>query len=297
MRKNGKRLRDPNGSRTPKGAYVIGIFLAVYCVLLLLPYTIAISGAFRSWGDFTDNVFGISKPTLQNFIKVFTEFKYPIVLEDGTPAAFYFDGLTINSLMVAILASIASATCPLIVGYATAMYNYKFSRFLIAAIYVLMAMPIVGNQPSEIQMMQNIGLYNTLPGVFFLKFTFCGMYCLIYNSTFKSVPKDYVEAAKIDGASDFMIFRKVMFPLVSGTFTIAFILSFVGYWADYSTVLYYMPSIPTLSLALLNFNSLAGTTETMQLAAALLLCVPSLLVFSVFSKNLTKNLQMGGIKG
>jgi ABC-type maltose transport system permease subunit len=50
-------------------------------------------------------------------------------------------------------------------------------------------------------------------------------------------------------------------------------------------------------LALLNFNSLSGTTETMQLAAALLLCIPSILVFSIFSKNLTKNLQMGGIKG
>jgi ABC-type glycerol-3-phosphate transport system permease component len=94
-----------------------------------------------------------------------------------------------------------------------------------------------------------------------------------------------------------MIFRKVMFPLVSNTFTIAFILSFVSYWADYSTVLYFMPSHPTLSLALLNFNSLSGTTETMQLAAALLLCIPSILVFSIFSKNLTKNLQMGGIKG
>jgi ABC-type glycerol-3-phosphate transport system permease component len=202
-----------------------------------------------------------------------------------------------NSLLVAILAATASATCPLIVGYCTAMYDYKFSRFVIAGIYVLMAMPIVGSLPSEIKMMQNIGLYNKLPGVFFLKFTFCGMYCLIYNSSFKSVPKDFVEAAKIDGASDFMIFRKVMFPLVSNTFTIAFILSFVSYWADYSTVLYFMPSHPTLSLALLNFNSLSGTTETMQLAAALLLCIPSMLVFSIFSKNLTKNLQMGGIKG
>lgn len=297
MSKKGKKVSRVGGQRTPKGAYAIGIFLAVYCVLLILPYTIALSGAFRSWGDFTDNVFGISKPTLRNFIKVFTEFNYPVVLDDGTPAAYFFDGLTMNSLLVAILAALASATAPLIVGYCTAMYNYRFSRFVIAAVYVLMAMPIVGSLPSEIKMMQNIGLYNTFPGVFFLKFTFCGMYCLIYNSSFKSIPKDYVEAATIDGASDFMIFRKVMFPLVSNTFTIAFILSFVGYWADYSTVLYFMPSHPTLSLALLNFNSLAGTTETMQLAAALLLCIPSLLVFSIFSKNLTKNLQMGGIKG
>ena len=164
-------------------------------------------------------------------------------------------------------------------------------------VYVLMALPIVGTTVSEIQMTQNLGIYNTIPGMWFLKFGFTGMYTLIFHAMFKGLPNEYVEAAYMDGAGNFSIFRRIMLPLAMNTMSVVFILTFVAFWSDYTTPLYFLPDHPTLALSLLNFTELSSTTETMQMAACVLLCIPSLILFASFTEKFTNNLQVGGIKG
>ena len=117
------------------------------------------------------------------------------------------------------------------------------------------------------------------------------MYFLIYHAAFQSIPQDYAEAAYMDGAGTFTIFFKIMFPMVKNIVTLAMVLQFVGLWSDYSGALYFMPSHPTLSLALLNFSSLSKTSATMQMAACVLLCIPSMLLYAKFSDKFTNNLH------
>lgn len=283
--------------RMPIGAKIMLVFLVIYAAMILYPYLLALNSAFREWGEFTDNIFGFSKWTLENFKKVFVEFNYPVTMEDGTPGAYYFDGLLMNSVLYAVGCAAAATLCPCIVGYCTAKFPYKFSKFLVSMIYVLMGMPIVGTTVSEIQMAQNVGIYNSIPGMWFLKFGFVGMYTLLFHAMYKSIPQEYVEAAYMDGAGNFQIFTRVMLPLSTSLMSVVFILSFVGFWSDYTTPLYFLPSHPTLSLTLLNFSELSGTTETMQMAACVLLCIPSLVLFASFTEKFTENLQVGGIKG
>jgi len=283
--------------KTPFGAKIMGAFLFLYAVAILYPYLLAFNSAFREWGAFTDNIFGVSKLILDNFKQVFVEFNYPITMPDGTPGAFFFDGLLLNSVLYSVGCAAASALCPCIVGYCTAKFPYKFSNFIISMIYVLMALPIVGTTVSEIQMAQNIGVYNTIPGMWFLKFGFCGLYTLLFHAMFKSVPNEYVEAAYMDGASNMSIFTRIMLPLSMSTMSVVFILAFVNFWSDYTTPMYFLPSYPTLALSLLNFSELSGTTETMQMAACVLLCIPTLVLFACFTEKFTENLQIGGIKG
>lgn len=283
--------------KTPSGARVITVFLVIYGILILYPYLLALNSSLREWGEFTDNIFGFSSLTLDNFIKVFKEFNYPVTLGDGTPGAFYFDGLLINSFLYAVGAAAAATLCPCLVGYATAKFRYKFSNFLISFIYVLMGLPIVGTTVSEIEMTQNLGIYNTIPGMWILKFGFIGLYTLLFNATFVSIPNEYEEAAYMDGAGNWQIMTRVMWPLAKSTMFLVFILSFVGFWSDYSTPMYFLPSYPTLSLSLLNFAELSGTTETMQMAACVLLCIPTLTLYIAFTDKFTENLQIGGIKG
>lgn len=283
--------------KTPSGAKIITVFLVIYGLLILYPYLLALNSSLREWGAFTDNIFGFSKLTLSNFIKVFKEFNYPVTLSDGTPGAFFFDGLLINSVLYAVGCAAAATLCPCIVGYATAKFPYRFSRFLISFIYVLMGLPIVGTTVSEIQMTQNLGIYNTIPGMWILKFGFIGLYTLLFNVTFTSMPNEYVEAAYMDGAGNWQIMTRIMWPLAKSTMFLVFILSFVGLWSDYTTPMYFLPSYPTLSLSLLNFAELSGTTETMQMAACVLLCIPTLALYVAFTDKFTENLQIGGIKG
>ena len=286
-----------NKIKTPFGAKIICVFLVIYASAILYPYLLAINSAFRDWGSFTDNIFGLSKWTLDNFEQVFVQFNYPVTMPDGTPGAFYFDGLLFNSALYSLGCAAAASICPCIVGYCTAKFPYKFSRFIISMIYVLMGLPIVGTTVSEIQMSQTIGVYNTIPGMWFLKFGFVGLYTLLFHSMYKSLPNEYVEAAYMDGAGNMQIFTRIMVPMGMPTMSVVFILSFVNFWSDYTTPMYFLPSYPTLSLSLLNFAELSSTTETMQMAACVLLCIPSLVLFASFTEKFTENLQVGGIKG
>ena len=286
-----------NKIKTPFGAKIICVFLVIYASAILYPYLLALNSAFRDWGSFTDNIFGISKWTLDNFKQVFVQFNYPVTMPDGTPGAFYFDGLLFNSVLYSLGCAAAASICPCIVGYCTAKFPYKFSRFIISMIYVLMGLPIVGTTVSEIQMSQTIGVYNTIPGMWFLKFGFVGLYTLLFHSMYKSLPNEYVEAAYMDGAGNMQIFTRIMLPMGMPTMSVVFILSFVNFWSDYTTPMYFLPSYPTLSLSLLNFAELSSTTETMQMAACVLLCIPSLVLFASFTEKFTENLQVGGIKG
>ena len=286
-----------NKIKTPFGAKIICVFLVIYASAILYPYLLAINSAFRDWGSFTDNIFGISKWTLDNFKQVFVQFNYPVTMPDGTPGAFYFDGLLFNSALYSLGCAAAASICPCIVGYCTAKFPYKFSRFIISMIYVLMGLPIVGTTVSEIQMSQTIGVYNTIPGMWFLKFGFVGLYTLLFHSMYTSLPNEYVEAAYMDGAGNMQIFTRIMVPMGMPTMSVVFILSFVNFWSDYTTPMYFLPSYPTLSLSLLNFAELSSTTETMQMAACVLLCIPSLVLFASFTEKFTENLQVGGIKG
>lgn len=286
-----------NKIKTPFGAKIICVFLVIYASAILYPYLLALNSAFRDWGSFTDNIFGISKWTLDNFKQVFVQFNYPVTMPDGTPGAFYFDGLLFNSALYSLGCAAAASICPCIVGYCTAKFPYKFSRFIISMIYVLMGLPIVGTTVSEIQMSQTIGVYNTIPGMWFLKFGFVGLYTLLFHSMYKSLPNEYVEAAYMDGAGNMQIFTRIMLPMGMPTMSVVFILSFVNFWSDYTTPMYFLPSYPTLSLSLLNFAELSSTTETMQMAACVLLCIPSLVLFASFTEKFTENLQVGGIKG
>jgi len=101
----------------------------------------------------------------------------------------------------------------------------------------------------------------------------------------------------MDGASNMSIFTRIMLPLSMSTMSVVFILAFVNFWSDYTTPMYFLPSYPTLALSLLNFSELSGTTETMQMAACVLLCIPTLVLFACFTEKFTENLQIGGIKG
>lgn len=276
---------------------IMGAFLIVYCIILMVPYLVALNASFRDWGSFTDNMFALSTPTLANFKKVLVEFNYPVTMPDGTPGAFFFDGLLTNTLLYSVGCALSATACPCIVGYCIAQFPNKFSKFIHTLIYVLLALPIVGNVVSEIQVSQMVGAYNSIPGMWFLKFSFLGFYTLILRATFKTIPKDYVEAAYMDGATNITIFTRIMLPLAKNTLFVIFILRFVAFWSEYTTPMYFLPSYPTLSLTLLNFSSLSGTTETMQLAACILLALPTVVLYACFTEKFTTNLQMGGIKG
>lgn len=162
-----------------------------------------------------------------------------------------------------------------------------------------MILPIVGSLPSEIRIARALGLYDTIYGMWIMKTSFLGLYFLVFHATFKVLPKDFSEAAYVDGATNLRVFLSVILPIVRNTFFTIMLIKFIELWNDYQVPMLYMPSYPTLSYGSYLFERGTVTEMTsvpMKLAGSMLVLMPIMVLFLAFHKRLIGNISMGGIK-
>ena len=128
---------------------------------------------------------------------------------------------------------------------------------------------------------------------------YLGMYFLVMHATLKAYPKDFDEAAQIDGASNLAVMFKIMFPLSITTFCTILLLMFIQHWNNYSSPMLFMPNIPTLAYALRLFDTTTDpelTNTPAKLAACLIAAIPTLTLFLIFHDRLLNNVSIGGVK-
>lgn len=192
-----------------------------------------------------------------------------------------------------------------VVAYLCARYKNWFSQVVYITVIVTMIVPVVGSQAAEIQMAKDLGLYNKIWGMWLMRANFLGMYFLVFYTTFKSMPMGYYEAARIDGANDMQVMCRIAMPLVKYTFGSIFLIIFIEYWNDYLVPNYFLEDYPTLSLLLYwqsinQVNQDGGMDYSVPpylMSTVLVVVVPVIVLFSIFSKRLMGNLSVGGLKG
>lgn len=277
------------------------LILVTYCVSLIFPLFWAIITSVKEQYDFLDNVLGLpSKIMIENFGTVFEKFEVPARVGEIQEKHGFAQMLTDTLLYVGGSAFVATLI-PCITAYVTAKFpQKKMSGLIYAIVIATMIIPIVGNYPAEITMLQNLGIYDTLLGVWIQKANFLGVYFLVFHATFKGLAREYSEAAEIDGANEFTIMARIMLPLVRNTFFTVFLIKFVEFWNDYQVPLLYLPSRPTLSYGLYyvsNYTNNAISTVPMRMAGCIIILIPILVLYIAFKEKLMGNITMGGVKG
>lgn len=206
----------------------------------------------------------------------------------------------INSLIYAMGCAIASTVVPCVTAYVCAKFDFRFCKWIVSTVIIVMAVPIIGSLPAEITMTQKLGMYGTFWGVWIMKANFLGIYFLVMYASLKSIPMTFTEAAKIDGASNMAIMLKIVLPLAKNTIFTIFLIKFVEFWNDYQTPLIYMSGYPTVSFGL-NYNMVYGDANMKDITAimsiVILTCLPVTVIFMFFQNKLLSNLTMGGVKG
>jgi ABC-type glycerol-3-phosphate transport system permease component len=121
----------------------------------------------------------------------------------------------------------------------------------------------------------------------------------VYYCTFKSISWEYAEEAIMDGAGHFKIMTGIMFPLAKNTISTIFILMFIGFWNDYQTPLLYLPTHPTVMYATqqLSTKGESGYGTPMRMASCIVVAIPLIVIFSIFSDKIMGDLTVGGVKG
>lgn len=280
---------------------ILFVLLAVYSISLLYPMFWAVITSVKEQYDFLDNVLGMpAKVMLQNFATVFEYFEAPAKHGDVQEMHGFWQ-MVINTILYVGGCSLTATFIPCITAYAVAKFpQKKMSSIIYGVVIAVMMIPIVGSYPSEINMLQKLGLYNTMIGMWIQRANFLGVYFLVFHAAFKGLSKDFSEAAEIDGASEFVVMTKIMLPLVKNIFFTVFLVKFVEFWNDYQAPLLYLPGRPTLSYGLYyvsNYTANMISTVPMRMAGCIIVLIPILILFIAFNDKLMGNITLGGVKG
>lgn len=283
---------------------ILLILLSIYSIIILYLLFWGILTSLKTPDDFRTNVFGFPKGKIafDNFPYVLRNFYVDVtIVKNGiaTPAKRYIEHMLINTALYSIGGAFISAFVPCVVAYAVSKFDYKFNAVIKGIVIITMVLPIVGSAPSEINLLRTLGLYDTILGNWIQKFHFLGMYFLVYLAAFKVIPKEFSEAAYVDGANEFKVMTKIIFPVMKNIFLTIMLIKFVEFWNDYQTPLLYLPSHPTLAygvyqLSITNINEMNNVP--MRMAGCVLLLIPILIVFISFRKKIMGNITLGGVK-
>ncbi len=282
-------------------AVIVFILLVLYTASFLLPVLWGVNLSLKTNNNAVLRPFSVDFPLrFENYATVFKEFKVSVYTQNGSNT-YYMEHMLWFTLVYAVACSFVNIAVTCLVAYITARFDFKICRIIDGVVIVAMILPIVGSMPSELRIMRALGLYDSLWGMMIMKANFVGgTTFLIFNVAFKGFPKDFEEAAWIDGASNFTVMMTIMMPMIKTTFSTMWLLSFIGFWNDYQTPLLYFPSKPTLSYGLYRFTtdttSVAGTSTPLALATCFLLMLPILAVFLFTSEKLIGNVSVGGLK-
>lgn len=283
-----------------------GSLLVIYVIGLLIPILWSVVTSFTDAGDYydfyVDRIFGNGMSfglTPENYQLAQ---QYMTVTSSKTGIIYNVIGLYIHSLAYSLICAGTWTMVATVVSYLVARFHFKFSKIVYNFMLVTLCIPIVGGMASELQMLENLGLFDSWIGMFVLKFNFLGAYFLTFVAMFRNIPMAYTEAAKIDGASNLHIMVRIIFPQAMNMIVTVFLLQFITYWNDYQIPMLYLPSYPMATYAVYYFmNTPMGggvTTQVpVQVAGALLMTLPILIVFAVFNKRLRGGVYIGGIKG
>lgn len=119
----------------------------------------------------------------------------------------------------------------------------------------------------------------------------------LLKSFFDEIPADLTDAAEIDGASPWQIFIQIILPLSKPVLAVTSIFAFVGAWKDFFWPLLVLPSPKLQPIAVAMYRMTPGEPLNLGIAGLAIACVPPLIVFVIFQKQIMSGITLGGVKG
>jgi ABC-type glycerol-3-phosphate transport system permease component len=249
--------------------------------------------------DFRVNKVGFPNPLVfDNFKTIWDNFMVARMI-NGVRREIYVEQMLVYTVLYTVGGAFFSTLAVLLTSYAVAKFNNIFSKIIYFIVITTMILPIVGAAPSEISLLRALGLYNTIYGSWIQKFNFLGLYFLVMHATFRGIPKEYWEAAYIDGAGKWRTLLSIILPLVKNVLFTIMLIKFIDLWNDYQTPLLYLPSYPTLAFGVYELSIATNQALSyipVRLAGCMMLLIPILIVFFIFKNKIMGNISIGGIK-
>jgi ABC-type glycerol-3-phosphate transport system permease component len=205
----------------------------------------------------------------------------------------------LNSILVAVPTLIIVVIVASLAGYAFAMMRFRGREVLFTVFLIGLMLPAVSIVIALSFVQQNLGLYDTLPGLILAEAAMCiPLAVFIMRAAFRDLPHELREAVFIDGGSELTAFLRVMFPLARPAVSATVVLTFLTVWNDYliPLVLINTESLRTVPLGLA-FLKTSFTSDIVLIAASTALAaLPSILIYVLLQRQFIQGIAQGSIK-
>jgi multiple sugar transport system permease protein len=237
----------------------------------------------------------VVRPGVQLWPEHFTLEAYIHVLTRTKIGLWYINSL-ITSVAVTVIVVMMAAGA----GYAISQLSFPGRRFFWWMILASFMVPIQhGLVVNHFILMNQFHLINTLPGVVLPQLV-APVTVMIYKQFFDSVPRDFREAAVVDGANEFQLLFRIYLPMNWGITTALAIITFIGAW---NVFLWPFVAVNTedkmnITVGITQVHDAFGVSYARDLAVAMLAALPVALVYLIFQRRVTQAIMLSaGIKG
>jgi ABC-type glycerol-3-phosphate transport system permease component len=289
-----RRERHSEWSRKPRSEQIIlSIFFVLFLIYgasLIYPIVWTFYNSLKTGRVFNSDQFSIPWPAYwQNYSKAWSSTVRGVSLVQALWNSIW---ITLVSVSLSLISSSLTA-------YVVAKYKFKGSGWIYTVAVFIQIIPLVGGITGMYQWLWGtLGIADKPAILWVIWFGGYGFNFLMLYGAFKSVPWSFAESAFIDGASNFRVFWQIMVPMVKPVLASLFIVNCISTWQDYTTPYLYLPSYPTLSLAVYDLQAEASRIGIpLYFAIIIISIIPTLILFISFQNLIMDNTTTGGLKG
>lgn len=264
------------------------VFFTILSVLMLIPIWAIFIGSFEDGTELLRNGLNLkidfSKMNLDNWKMLFTEARYFVWFR--------------NSILLTVVQVVLTLAISAFVGYGFAAYEFKGKNFFFVCVLLIMSIPFeILMLPLYVQT-NNMGLSNHYSAVM-LPFLAHASTIFFFRQYLSGIPRAIIEAGRIDGASEYGIFFRLIVPIMKPSFAAMAILNGMNSWNNFLWPLLVFRSEDkyTLPIGLNTLITPYGNNYDLLIVGSFFSILPIFILFMCFQKYFIEGMTAGAVKG
>ena len=265
------------------------LFFLVITMVTLLPLALLAVSSLRPGSDLMRYGlnFSVDSPTANLN-------EYRMLFSGANPYFTWYK----NSLVVTIVQVGLALFLSACVGYGFAMYDFKGKNIAFVCVLLVMMVPAEVILLPLYRLIVNMKLMNTMWGII-LPYLVVPMLIFFFRQYLSGIPRDFLDAARVDGCSEYGIFIKIMLPLMKPSFAAMGIYQGMQSWNNFLWPMIVTNDIDkiTLPVGLQSLISPYGNNYDILIAGSCFAIIPILILFICFQRYFIEGMTAGGVKG
>jgi ABC-type glycerol-3-phosphate transport system permease component len=285
--------RLSTGERVPLGQQVFAYtLLFVGSLAFLVPFYFVVNGSLKTEaevqaGDFVNPPANLADVKWSN---------YPRAL---APDKMNFWPALANTVFITTLSVAGQVLSCSLVGFGFARFRFRGRAILFMVMLSTMMLPAQVTMIPVFVLFRSLGLIDSFWPLIIPAWLASPFFVFMFRQFFSQIPEELLEAARMDGCSNFRIYWQIMLPLSAPVIAIVAIYTFLGAWNDFMGPLIYLnsPENRTLALALNSFRGQYGLSDAhLLMAASVVTMLPCVILFFAAQKYFVESVAMTGGK-